>query len=226
MQLLTFLVETLILASVVSGSSPAPAPSNTKSKSWTVEIKLPKNCTANTQTKGYELQSCKLSCDVQGPTRFFLSAGTSINISFKTKPTLVVIGGSQNLEFLNDEIPDMMIQKALAPPNPIVDYGFAGFTFSPHQKFYSMFKNGVLAKLAIYAFDTSASPGKSAAKGLATYRAGNTAEMAARRQLLSKVLPPTLISYCALQRGLKFTCLAKACYWGLARREVCMLIQP
>jgi hypothetical protein len=47
------------------------------------------------------------------------------------------------------QIPDMMIQKALAPPNPIVDYGFAGFTFSPHQKFYSMFKNGVLAKLAV-----------------------------------------------------------------------------
>lgn len=72
--------------------------------------------------------------------------------------------------------------------------------------------------MQIYAFDTSASPGKSAAKGLATYksaacrmflyvqmtsqpanetvgpaqlfvpRAGNTAEMAARRQLLSKVL--------------------------------------
>ena len=47
------------------------------------------------------------------------------------------------------QIPDMVIQKALAPPNPIVDYGFAGFTFSPHQKFYSMFKNGVLAKLAV-----------------------------------------------------------------------------
>lgn len=117
-----------------------------------MQISLPENCTANTQTTGYTLQSCKAPCDVNGetnifprdcisktsgtskasmttikkdctcghyghacpsrcakcmasgPTRFYLSAGTSINIKFKTKPTLVVIGGSQNLQFLNDEV--------------------------------------------------------------------------------------------------------------------------
>ncbi|EIE21329.1 hypothetical protein COCSUDRAFT_56551 [Coccomyxa subellipsoidea C-169] len=204
-----------------------------------LQISLPKNCTANTQTKGYELQSCKLPCDVKGPTRFFLGTGAEIKISFKTKPTLVVIGGSQNLHFLNDEIPDMTILKAPAPPNPIVDYGFTGFNFAPQQKYYNMFKDGVLAKLAIYAFDTSASPGKSAVKGLATYKSAacrmflyvqmtsqpanetvgpghlfvaakgaNTSELAARRRLLSKVLPPSLVG------GLLLIICATGCLLG------------
>ncbi|BDA44560.1 probable Dynein regulatory complex subunit 5 at N-terminal half [Coccomyxa sp. Obi] len=220
------------LGSAGAGRALAPSPSATKSKSWTVEISLPQNCTANTQTTGYTLQSCKDPCDVNGPTHFYLSMGTSINISFKTKPTLVVIGGSQNLQFLNDEIPDMNIWKAPAPPNPIVDQGFTGFTFAPRQKYFAMFKNGILAKLAIYAFDTSASPGKSSSKGLATYKSAacrmflyvemtsrpanetvdpnqlyipkdvNTSEMAARKKLLTKVLIPTLI--CGL---LLFICI-------------------
>lgn len=47
------------------------------------------------------------------------------------------------------QIPDMTILKALAPPNPIVDNGFTGFNFAPQQKYYNMFKDGVLAKLAV-----------------------------------------------------------------------------
>ncbi|CAL8463216.1 g2750 [Coccomyxa elongata] len=126
----------------------------------------------------------------------------------------------------------MNIWKAPAPPNPIVDQGFTGFTFAPRQKYYSMFKNGILAKLAIYAFDTSASPGKSSSKGLATYKSAacrmflymvmtskpanetvnpnqlykpggaNAREMAAQKNVLSKVLIPALI--CGL---LLFICI-------------------
>lgn len=53
------------------------------------------------------------------------------------------------MDCLQVQIPDMNIWKAPAPPNPIVDQGFTGFTFAPRQKYYSMFKNGILAKLAV-----------------------------------------------------------------------------
>jgi hypothetical protein len=33
-----------------------------------------------------------------------LSTGQKITVTFKAKPSLVIIGGSQNLQFLNDPV--------------------------------------------------------------------------------------------------------------------------
>jgi hypothetical protein len=47
------------------------------------------------------------------------------------------------------QIPDFQVMTVPAPANPISPVTFTGFTFSPRQKFYSMFQDGVLAKLAV-----------------------------------------------------------------------------
>ena len=39
-----------------------------------------------------------------GPTYYFVGVGEHIAVSFSTKPSLVVIGGSQNLQFLDDPV--------------------------------------------------------------------------------------------------------------------------
>lgn len=84
-----------VLALTSAVVAPSQGPSSGRSKAWTVEVQtfsskfhtlaaslyclpandllcaqisLPKNCTANTQTTGYALQSCKLPCEVNGET--------------------------------------------------------------------------------------------------------------------------------------------------------------
>lgn len=39
-----------------------------------------------------------------GPVDYYLKQGERIQVNFKAKPTLVIVGGSQNLQFLNDPV--------------------------------------------------------------------------------------------------------------------------
>ncbi|CAL5229539.1 g12886 [Coccomyxa viridis] len=90
-----------------------------------------------------------------GSTSCIVRKGDSLAVSFQARPGVVITGGSQNLDFMNDPVQDMKVTTAAAPSNPITPVTYTGFQFAPKQDYYQSFQGGVLAKLAVFAFDAS-----------------------------------------------------------------------
>jgi hypothetical protein len=55
------------------------------------------------------------SIALAGPSYFFVSVGDHIRVNLAAKKSLVIIGGSQNLQFLNDPVrfPALGLRKVL-----------------------------------------------------------------------------------------------------------------